>query len=343
MYRYLRAAERAGIFTHINPDGDALGSTTGLMGFLDYAGKDSVLFLPTPVSDTLKFIIPGKYSGRIFFWNDSREEELRAEISRCDLLVGLDFNTMERIGNFGRLYHEAKSKKILIDHHVGPQTEEFDAVYSDTLVSSACELLYRLLLEDPALEGDIARIGPDACYSLMTGMTTDTNNFANSVFPGTLEMASDLLRTGVDREDIIEHILHSYPERRLRAQGYALSELMRVTPEGVAYIILDRATQIRFGLREGETEGFVNMPLDIASVRLSILLKEELDSPKIRVSLRSKKGTSARDVAMQYFHGGGHVQASGGKLIQGEDIKDIGEAAEYIEKIARNLLTLQPR
>ncbi|MGN1214785.1 MAG: bifunctional oligoribonuclease/PAP phosphatase NrnA, partial [Candidatus Cryptobacteroides sp.] len=79
---------------------------------------------------------------------------------------------------------------------------------------------------------------------------------------------------------------------------------------------------------EGDTEGFVNVPLDIADVRLSILIKE--DNGRARVSLRSKRGTSANRCAIRYFHGGGHELAAGGKLFFPEDIPAAGDAQAYI-------------
>ena len=67
-------------------------------------------------------------------------------------------------------------------------------------------------------------------------------------------------------------------------------------------------------------------------VRMSILLKREMNSKKIRVSVRSKKGTSARSCAMRYFNGGGHEQASGGRLFIGQEVKNMQDVADYVEK-----------
>ena len=88
-----------------------------------------------------------------------------------------------------------------------------------------------------------------------------------------------------------------------------------------------------YDIRDGETEGFVNLPLGIRKVRMSFLLKEEDD--RFRVSVRSKKGISANRCAAEFFNGGGHEQAAGGKLIKGRDLSaepDIAEVAEYVEK-----------
>ena len=109
-----------------------------------------------------------------------------------------------------------------------------------------------------------------------------------------------------------------------------MKDLLKITPDGVAYIVLDRKTQEEYRISEGDTEGFVNMPLSIASVRMSLLLKES--QGHVRVSIRSKKGTSANRCAMLHFNGGGHENAAGGRLNMPGDITSVNEAAEYIER-----------
>ena len=162
-------------------------------------------------------------------------------------------------------------------------------------------------------------------------MTTDTNNFGNSVFPTTLEMASQLLEAGVKRDDIISHIYHCHRVNRLRAMGYLLDN-MEITPQGVAIVTLSQKELSKFSLLEGETEGFVNLPLAIKKVRLSIFVKEAPD--RLRVSLRSKKGTSANQAAKEYFNGGGHILASGGRLSIGKEVESFDDVRPYIRKFS---------
>ena len=111
--------------------------------------------------------------------------------------------------------------------------------------------------------------------------------------------------------------------------GYMQSSELSITPQGAAWMVLTKEIQERFGYREGEAEGLVNVPLAIKEVRLSILLTEKEDC--MRVSVRSKKGTSAQRLAVQYFNGGGHENAAGGKLTFGKDIPDTKAAPAYVE------------
>ena len=106
---------------------------------------------------------------------------------------------------------------------------------------------------------------------------------------------------------------------------------MTITPDGVAYMVMDKSTLAEHEVSEGDTEGFVNMPLSIAQVRMSILAKE--DNDKLRISIRSKKGTSANTCSKLHFHGGGHENAAGGRLYIPEDVEDISKVGEYIEKV----------
>ena len=161
-------------------------------------------------------------------------------------------------------------------------------------------------------------------------MTTDTNNFANSTYPSTLQMASELLAAGVDRQEILSGLYNSYRENRFRFMGEYLSDKLTITPYGLAYAVITTEDLERYDIREGETEGFVNMPLGIAEVRMSIFLRQE--GNLFRVSVRSKQGVSANRCATMYFNGGGHENASGGRLAIPQDVESAGAAREYIER-----------
>ena len=308
--------------SHTHPDGDAVGSSLGFAETLRQAGKEAVTVFPDPIPPTLEFMLSGtaKKNCLIYSENPARTEEI---LSRCDLLVCLDFPTLSRTESLAGPLAALKVRKVLIDHHPGPDTAPFDLCFSDTEVSSASELTFWVLT---ALGTEIPL---SAATALMTGMTTDTNNFSNSTHPSTFEMASRLLALGVDRDAILDAINRRYEERRLRAMARLL-ERMVITPKGAAYMILDAATRDRFGLQDGETEGFVNLPLSIANVRMSLFLKET--EGHFRVSVRSKPGCSANRLARNWFHGGGHELAAGGKLFFPQDISVPADAAAYIEK-----------
>jgi phosphoesterase RecJ-like protein len=188
-----------------------------------------------------------------------------------------------------------------------------------------------------SISGDAGKLPLDCATALLTGMTTDTNNFANSVYPSTLAMTSALLQRGVDRDAVLDLLYNRHSESRLRLMGHMMKDLLTITDDGVAYIVLDRHTQMKYAVAEGDTEGFVNMPLSIEKVRMSILAKE--DGGRIRISIRSKKGTSANRCAREHFNGGGHENAAGGRLYMPENVSSTDEIGKYIEKHTHEFLT----
>lgn len=330
---------KVSIAAHIRPDGDAIGSTLAFRCYLEARGCDAVVIYSDKVPETLKFMRKGTPSDRIIEYPVSCGKALE-RIEESDLLVCMDCNSFRRTGDIMPALEMSSARKVLIDHHLGPDSGSFDIVFSETAVSSACELLYRILMSMPDIGGDASRLPAVSASAMMTGMTTDTNNFSNSVFPSTLEMASDLLAAGVDRDSIISSLYQSGTENRIRMWGYMLYENLRITPDGVAYMILNDADAARFNVQEGETEGLVNEPLKIASVRMSIFLKQDGDG-FFRVSIRSKKGTSAVNCSAAYFHGGGHENASGGRLFYKDvegvpaDISSPSDVESYVlEKTA---------
>ena len=333
IYRFessVKTAEKVVIVTHTKPDGDAIGSSTAMHSFISSInpGCKVNIVITDRWPRFLNFLIDKEIEETIVIHSENPEAAENA-IRHCDTIICLDFNAFHRTDSLENSLKEAEAVKILIDHHLDPDRESFDIVFSETEISSASELLYSILMKTRTISENACNLPHKAAVALMTGMTTDTNNFANSTYPSTLIMAAQLLAAGVDRDMIISNLYNQYRETRLRIMGLAMKDLMKITPDGVAYIVLDAETLKEYGIEEGETEGFVNMPLSLANVRMSLLLKEEKD--RIRVSIRSKKGTSANRCARLYFNGGGHENAAGGKLFVPTDVKHIGEVAEYIE------------
>lgn len=322
----LQAATRVAVLSHTHPDGDALGSTAGLCIFLtEKLGKTVTCLLPDTPPEHLHFLLA---PGVPYFFHDRQPREAREAVQAADLVILLDCNAFRRTEGLEASLKESPAPKILIDHHLNPDSESFSLVFSTPEISSASELLYWIL------KTAYGPVDVPTGEALLAGMTTDTNNFANSVYPSTFQMASELIAAGVNRDAILQKIYWSYRENRVRLLGYMQGEPLHILPCGASYMILTRAIQQRFDLREGESEGLVNMPMAIAQVRLSLLIKEEEDGI-FRVSARSKSGTSAQNLAQRYFHGGGHENAAGGKIIPGEDFTP----AQGIEAYVQHVLT----
>lgn len=336
--RMLDESDSTVIVTHMRPDGDAVGSCIAAHSFIKACGKQSTIVLPHNCPANIDFLIEGISEQELLTY-ESKPKESSAAIEKADLIICLDFNAFHRTDHLESVLASSHARKVLIDHHLNPDRECFSLVFSETEVSSASELLFHILMRMPEIEGDAGRLPKRAAEALMTGMTTDTNNFGNSVYPSTLQMASALLAAGTDRDRILSMLYNRFSEKRLRLMGYMMKDLMKITDDGVAYIILDGSTQKEYNVGEGDTEGFVNMPLSIGKVKMSILLKEDED--RLRVSVRSKKGISANRCARLHFNGGGHENAAGGRLRIPEDVTDIRQAGAYIEEHTHTFMTYE--
>ena len=338
LYSLSSTASRITIVVHTHPDGDALGSGLALVGYLrERLGKDSVMVVPDSVPDSLCFIMRGFPENVVIEYTGDPLAAL-GRISSSDLLFCLDCPNFSRTNpEMESALRSSKAPKVLIDHHLNPDSDSFSIVFSKIEISSASELLFSILKVMPDVDGDLYRLPKNCLEALMTGLTTDTNNFANSVFPGTLTMASELLAAGVDRDRILSDLYNQYRENRVRLMGYLLKDNLEISPDGAAMMTLSKEVQERFDFQQGEAEGFVNIPLAVADVKISIFLTQE--DKWFRVSIRSKRGVSANHLAMKYFHGGGHEMAAGGRLYFPEDIPSPEAAKAYILKVTKEFFS----
>ena len=284
--------------------------------FLKQIGKQPFAIVPNSFPDFLSCLDPAGDPIHIY---RNEKETCDSAIAACDLIICMDMSGPARIDEMAEaIFEGSNARRILIDHHLNPVVGSFDIVISDTEVSSTCELLLSLMLEAPGIEGNIGHINLDCATSIAAGFLTDTNNFANSIFPSTLERVSLLLKRGVDRDYLYNEIFCSYSAARMELMGHLLSEKMTIIQGGsVAFIILDKAEKEKYSFHTGDSEGFVNLPLKIREVKMSALLTE--DDGFVKVSLRSKGNLDVNLFSRQYCNGGGHRNASGGRLYIGID------------------------
>lgn len=294
-------AKSAVILTHRKPDGDAMGSSLALWHFLKQIGLDVQVITPTDYPENLHWL-PGNDS--VLEYPKDTETAARL-IDETDLLFCLDFNALSRIEDMGGLARESKSYKVLVDHHQQP--EDFaDWAYSDTGASSTCELIYDVIV---GLGGELTY---DIAVNLYTGILTDTGSFQFSATTAKVHrISADLIELGVKPEVVYELIYNSFRKNVLQFYGYCLDRRMRlIHSDEVAYMALSMNDMQRFHIGTGGTEGLVNFPMKISSVKMSALFKEDKD--RIKISFRSKGDIDVNKIAREHFNGGGHINASGG-------------------------------
>ncbi|MFZ9970361.1 MAG: DHH family phosphoesterase [Bacteroidia bacterium] len=298
-----KAYSRIAITTHHKPDGDAMGSSLGLAALLQGFCQQVQVITPTDYADTYQWL-PGNDKVWVY---EGMEAQSEAYLASCDAVFCLDFNRLSRINFLGEVVRELKCDKIMIDHHL--EVEEFyHYALWDTRASSTCELIFDFYQK---LTG--AKLSLDAATCLYTGMMTDTGHFqyANTT-PHTLNVAAELLAMGVDQVAIRERIFDSFSADRSRLFGYCLHEKMQLLAGGqVALIYLSAEELQRFNVQTGDTEGLVNFGLNIKGVRMSALVIDRTE--RVKMSFRSKGDIAVNEYSAQWFSGGGHKNAAGGK------------------------------
>ena len=291
------------LITHQNPDGDAIGSVLGLYHYLlSLGGKKVNVIVPDDYPDFLAWM-PG-CDKIIIACNEM--EKVKKVIQESEAIFCLDFNHTSRIAIIREQVLKANALKVLIDHH--PHPEPFAKyIISETKVSSTSELLYNLIT---TIKG---KINKEIAACLFTGIMTDTGGFShNSSHPGTYEIIANLLKTGIDKNDIFDKIYNNFSADRMRLMGYCLNKKMQVYPEfKTAFISLSKKELEDFNFKTGDTEGFVNLPLSIKGIKISALFIEKDDM--IKTSFRSKGSFPVNLLSGKYFNGGGHRNAAGGE------------------------------
>jgi phosphoesterase RecJ-like protein len=321
--KLLRNAQKIALVTHWSPDGDAMGSLLALYHFLVAEGHSVSAIVPNSYPDFLTWL-PG--NNRVINFSLSEKKATRA-LETADLIFTLDFNSYKRLEKLGQVLEKSVAPKVLIDHHQQPENYA-SYYYTDVKACSTCELVYDLIVA----VGAAKRIDKRIAACLYTGIMTDTGSFRYPVVTfRTHQIVSELLKTGIKPSDIHSEVYDNYSINRMKLLGYALNEKLRII-DGypVAYFTLSEKELNRFHYRKGDTEGLVNYPFSIRGIRLCALFNE--NEGVVKVSLRSKGNLDVNKFAREFFNGGGHVNAAGGK--------GTGSLAEVEEKFINSVKTL---
>lgn len=302
-------SENIVLLAHINPDGDAVGSSIGMFNYLTFLGKNVTAIVPNEIPPYLKSIAGIE---NIHEYN-KESDEMNKKIDEASLFICLDFNEIDtRIGDVSkRVRMNENAKKILIDHHIYTDNGDYDVMISDVDSCATSFLVTNLIIE---LAGKKA-ITVSSAEALYLGIMTDTGKFSYGNLSSELFKAAALLvECGAKPVDINNKILNVQTLTRTRLVGYCLYKKMKIVKHHrLAYITLTENELLNFNYTQGDTEGIVNMPLSIKGIDLSAIFIENREC--IKVSLRSQ-GATAVDVnklAREYFSGGGHKMAAGAK------------------------------
>ena len=292
------------ITTHVNPDGDALGSEIGFAEWLLSIGKEVhvINHSPTPYN----YLFLDQPAPIIEQFNEAKHA---STIQSADLIFVLDVNDPERTRSLGRYLTNTEQPVVVIDHHLEPK-QFATSYFLDTEACSTGELIVRLVQQSmPILGGSLS---PKAAMALYVAIMTDTGSFR---FPrtdsGIFRMCADLLDLGADPVRAYNEVYNTSPPGRLLLMRECLNSLEYHYDGRMAFQVILRSQLEQTGALEEDVDGFVQMPFQVKGIMLSVFLLELKEGWKI--STRSKDKVSAARFA-QFFGGNGHYNAAGARV-----------------------------
>jgi len=307
--RWVKEAEKVVLVSHVNADGDACGSLLGTMLQIDSVAPraTAVPLLPNGCPKNFGWL-PG--AERVLSGKSS-PEACRKALAEADIVIALDISGASRLGTMEEAFLASPAHKVLVDHHLDPARGQFDAVVSDSSISSTCELCVWL---SKALWGG-AYFNRDVATCYYTGLRTDTGGFAFSCHrPSCFAAAAFLIAYDINPAEIHNRITNNFTAARMQFYGFALARRLLIFPcekRAIFYFSLD--DQQRYGVTPEDMEGLVNYTLMMKEIEVGVLLREEKGGTK--VSLRSKTGTDVNQIARR-LGGGGHTKAAGATFPQ---------------------------
>jgi bifunctional oligoribonuclease and PAP phosphatase NrnA len=313
----LARGRRVVLTTHVNADGDGVGSEIGLWHLLRAQDVPATIANPTGIPERFDFLVP---EGA-----DASDRAVR-EIERADVIVVLDIGDLSRLGDLGHAVRQRAVPTVCIDHHISPGSLPPGPRLVAPEATATAELVFDLA---SALGWPLSA---ESARALYVGILTDTGGFRfSNTSARALRVAAALLERGVDPEGIYEAVYASAPEGRVRLTAEVLHTLV-VEPEvGLAWVTVPPDALERYGATPDDLDGIVEFPRSIAGVRLALLFRQ-IANGRIKVSFRSMGAVDVAELAHQ-FGGGGHRKAAGASF-EGA----MGEVEEKVLTAAREYL-----
>ena len=279
-------AETIGVVSHVNPDGDNLGSSLGFARALRNYGKDTEVVGHDTIDNYLKFLPD------LEFYEKNYKDSY-------DLLLILDASEIDRIGDAQPLASNSK-KTAVVDHHLGGKiTSDLSIIHPES--PATCQLIFEIIERlDLPLDKKTANL-------LFTGIVTDTGRFMYyDTNRETFEVAGRLLDAGANKENIYSALYQNKPIDVLKFETDLIANAEFMGDRVFALASIDKVDE--YGVQMGDSEHIVNILRDLEGISISMLVKE-YGNGEYKVSMRSK-GIDISKTARENG-GGGHANASG--------------------------------
>lgn len=289
------------IVPHVNPDGDAMGSTLGFYHFLKNLGNEPFILSPNEYPYYLDWMPDIE---KVYLANQLDKSSLQNLFLNTQLIACLDFNAINRAEGISQQILESGIPILMVDHHETPENFA-EMVFHDNNASSTCEMVYRLI-ETLGLLDDI---NIESAKCLYTGIVTDTGCFRYALSERVHEIAGKLLQKNIEPIKIHNSLFNNNSEERLRFLGYMLKDRLVVYKDlKFAYFKQTLSDEQKYQLKGGDSEGIVNYALSIKGIDLACYMTEKEGYTKF--SFRSLGEVPAIYFA-KHFGGGGHHNAAG--------------------------------
>jgi phosphoesterase RecJ-like protein len=301
----LASPKKITIIPHRNPDGDAMGSTLALGHFLRKLNHQVVVISPNEFPEFLSWM-PG--AKEVLFYEKDKVNTTQL-LQESELIFALDFNALHRIGEMENVLNKVTVPMVMIDHHQKP--DDFAVItYSDTSFGSTCEMIYNVI----EFLNQTNLIDKPIATCLYTGILTDSGSFRYPKTTGrTHRIVADLIDLGAENTEIPNLLFDNNSYNRLQLLGRALQNLKVIPEKKASYITLTQNELDEFKQIKGDTEGIVNYGLTIKGIVFTAIFIENKDENCIKISFRSQGSFDVNQFARDYFNGGGHINAAGGK------------------------------
>lgn len=304
----LQKALRCVLTTHVNPDGDGLGSEIALARSLRGMGKQVTILNHSATPDNYQWMDP---DSEVVRFSAERDKQI---IDSADIIFILDTNQPERLRSLQSFIEKSTATKIIIDHHLDPHPFG-DHYIIDHNATSTGEIIYHLIMHlGPQL------IDKTIAQALYTAIMTDTGSFR---FPRTdpdiHRVAAHLLEFGIVPIEIYANVYEQWSQGRMRLLGEVLDSMKTAHDGKVAYVACTQRMFSETGTSEVETDNFTVYPMSVRGVVVGILFNELRDG--VKISFRSKGIIPVNELA-KAFGGNGHLNAAGAR-IHGVRLEDI--------------------
>jgi phosphoesterase RecJ-like protein len=286
--------------THVNPDGDGLGSELALFYFLISIGKNATIFNHSETPENYRWLDP---AGDIRVYDEQADATV---VERADVIIVVDTNQSSRVRSLEPALLRSRACRVVIDHHL--EAQDFaDHYFIDTDATSTGEIVYKLLGEL-----GVSSFSRESATALYTAIMTDTGSFRYPrTDPEIHRIAARLLECGADPSEVYSRVFESWTPGRMRLLGEVLDSMKTVYEGRLAYAVCTRVMFNATGTTEVETDNFTNYPMSVGCVRVGILVNEVDDG--VKVSFRSKGSIPINELAKE-FGGNGHRNAAGARI-----------------------------